>query len=440
MLNPHRELPPEHNRQSAIGNWQSGLRTVVALLSILLWASCGNIFRPVAIPAPPVPPDPEAIHFAFMISTNGAGNAGSAMQINVSGDSNFGVAPAGRGPSHVALLSRGTRAYVANAVEDTVTTFFPANAINPILGITTISLPAGSHPSFVHSTEAGSVYVANSGNGTVAAISTTSNVVTDTIAVGMAPVALAETPDARKLYVVNQGDSSISSINPVDKTVNPVITDASISSPVWAVARSDSQRVYVLSQGNGSLTVIDTFTDALLPNTISVGAGANFMFYDSHLSRLYITNPVTNTLSVVDATADPPVLLASVPMAASPISVTALPDGSRAYVASSAVSGGQAATQVTVINTSDNSVRKVISLGPAPAVCDPTTRFRLFTAAAATSARVYVGNCDAGAVSIIRTSDDTFVLNLPAPVSAFPPPAPGEQPPPQNPVFVVAGP
>jgi hypothetical protein len=44
----------------------------------------------------------------------------------------------------------------------------------------------------------------------------------------------------------------------------------------------------------------------------------------------------------------------------------------------------------------------------------------LFVAAAADSSRVYVGNCDAGNTTIIRTSDNTEVLNMPAPLSDFP--------------------
>jgi hypothetical protein len=63
---------------------------------------------------------------------------------------------------------------------------------------------------------------------------------------------------------------------------------------------------------------------------------------------------------------------------------------------------------------------------------------------------VYVSYCDAGSTAVIRTTPDTspgtqnsgdyLVGNLSAPVSAAAPPGPGLQPPPQNPVFVLAGP
>ncbi len=108
------------------------------------------------------------------------------------------------------------------------------------------------------------------------------------IAVGNNPVALAETPDQKKLYAVNEGDGTVSSIDLVDRTV--VQTIATGATPVWAVARSDSARVYVLNSGSGTLSAIDTASDAVLSN-VPVGAGANFMTYDGKLNRLYVTNP-----------------------------------------------------------------------------------------------------------------------------------------------------
>jgi len=392
-----------------------------------------------------------------------------------------GTAKLGLGPVHAAVQPSGTaHVFVANSLDDTVASFAPAPPCPatpcPVSALGTVSfssLPAGSTPVFVHTTENNTVYVANSGNPTVAptvaAISVTSNVVTNIIPVGPVganPVALAETPDARKLYAVNQGNSSVTSINPLDKSINMTIMDPTIIAPVWAVARADSARVYVLSsQGNGNLAVIDTLTDTLVPNSISVGAGANFMLYDKSLNRLYITNPTANTLTIVDVAADPPKLIATLNLTTGlnplcPVgclSVTALPDGSRAYVASAqetstcptGVSSPCLISEVTVINESGNTITKTISLPTVPVVasCASTaapaiagTRFRISTASAGDSSRVYVGNCDAGNISIIRTLEDTPVLSLPAPVSAGQPPPGSTQPPPQNPVFVLAGP
>ena len=506
----------------------------------LICISCGDTFRPVAVPLPPPPPDPGSFHFAIAVSGNGPSDPGTSTRIDVSGDTNVGNAKAGLGPVHAALLASAGRVYVANNLEDTVTSYAPSS---PATVITT-SLGTGSAPVFVGTSENASVYVANSGTSTVAVINTATNVVTNTLTVGANPVALVETPDARKVYVASQGSNTVTSINTIDKSVNATL--AAGTSPIWVAARSDSARVYVLNSGSGTVSVIDTSTDTVLGNVFSVGVGANYMTYDPRLNRLYVTNPVNNTVSVLDISVDPPSAVTNplfvVPVSASPVSIAVLPDGSAAYVASflqvppCTPNPGDLrpciSSMVTTINTSDGSLRDTVPLqatvsiksasqsgsnttykysvisGPPiqvgmtvviagmadagnngtfavtqglvgsftvvnaagvsasgqsgtainvvevdtvnPTGCG-TARFRLSVAASATSPRIYVANCDAGEVAILRTvaetspngtqyAADTIVLDLPAPASVFPAPLPTTQPPPQNPVFILAEP
>lgn len=427
--------------------WRA-VRVAAILVLSLTWLGCGDTFRPVAVPISPPPPDPSSFHFVLVINGNGFGitgsgplpanNPGSSTRIDVSGDTNIGVAKVGLGPAHAKLTPSGSRVYVANSLDDTVSSYAPSNATF----VTTTSLPTGSVPVFVDTTENGTVYVANPGNNTIAAISTVTNVVTNNgiIVLSFSPIVLAETPDAKKVYAVG-GSAGAVSINTIDKTVNPLIADSSLASPVWVVIRSDSQRAYVLNQGSGKVTVIDTSSDGVL-GSVSVGSGANFMLYDKTRNRLYVTNPTANTVTALDASVDPPgpasppnppLFVASVP--ANPVSVAALPDGSRIYVASVVASSGSVTSLVTVINASDGSIRSTIPLGPVPIdSVNPTgcgtpnpsfsqlfARFRVSIAASEDSSRVYLANCDAGNTSIIRTFDDTQVLNLPAPLSDFPP-------------------
>jgi YVTN family beta-propeller protein len=417
-------------------NFWRGARLLGILILGLIGVSCGDQYRPVAIPIIPPAPDPQSVHFVLVLSDNGANDPGASSRLDVSGDTNIAVAQLGLGPSHATLTPSGSRVYVVNTREDSVSSYSPGTVTATAIPVATTSLPAGSSPVFVHTTESGTVYVANFGSNTVAAISTSTNVVLDPlIPVGAQPVALAETPDHKKLYAVNQGSGTVSAISLVDRTVSQTI--ATGTTPVWAVARSDSARIYVLNSGSGTVSAIDTATDTLL-SSVPVGAGANYMVYDGKLNRLYVTNPVANTVTAVNVSADPPAVRFVVPLAPSPVTVAVLPDGSRIYVASLSLNGGAATSQVTVVNPSDGSVRSVIPLNSVPAACG-VARFELFVAASADSTKVYVGNCDAGNTSIIRTSDDQKVLDMPAPLSAVTPPN-GGNPLPQNPVFVLAGP
>ena len=466
-----------------------GVRLVALVGIVAIGSSCGDTYRPIAIPEQPTPPSPAALHYVLSLSINGtcppqmgqACGPGASTRIDVSGDTSVDTAQVGLNPVHAIVIPNGSSVFVANQMEDTVSYYSPAN----VTPISAVSLPAGAAPVFVAATDNNSVYVANSGNNTVSDISTTSEVVVRTISVGQTPVALAELPNAQKVYVANRGsgasplNGSVQSISALDGSVIP-IANSSWQSPVWVVARNDNARVYALDQGTGIISVIDTSVDAVI-GTASVQPGANFLLYDPNLSRLYITNPVTRSLTVLNASSDSLNVLGSVSFAASaaanaacpngctPLSVAALPDGSRAYVASYQTTGTctQAtdtppcvSAQVTVINATNNTVVKTIpvtlttSTGtktdtPELAVCD-AARFRIATAAAADSTRAYMSYCDAGATAVIRTTPDTspgsenaedyLVNNLIAPVSANPASSPGAQPPPQNPVFVLQGP
>jgi len=421
----------------AAGMSMTGARAALALALVFICTSCGDVYRPVATPIAPNPPNPNFSHVALVITGNGSSHPGASTSIDVSGDTAVSQSTVGLMPVQAALVQNGTRVYVANSLDDTVSTFSPSAAAP----VTTISLPTGSDPTFVATAESAAVYVANSGNNTVSVISTTSNVVEPPLSgipVGVSPVALAETPNQQYLFVANRGrggsGGSVTSINPVDHSVNPPVANATWVSPVSVVARSDSNRVYLLDQGSGMVSAINPATNAVV-TSVSVGVGANFMLYDPTRNRLYVANPVANTVIYLDASSD--VLSAVVIAVANPVAVAALPDGSRAYVSSASVSGGNVTSKVTVINAADGSVRTTIPLTTATKVC-ASNPSELPIAAAVDSSRVYVGNCDAGNVAIIQTLNDTMLLQMPAPLSAsF---STTGTPLPQNPVFVVAGP
>jgi YVTN family beta-propeller protein len=479
-------------------------RVAAALFLLVICVACGDTFRPVAVPITPPPPNPAASHFVLVINGNGVGatnkNPGSSTRIDVSGDTNVGVAQLGPGPVHAALLPNSNTVYVVNRLENTVSSFVPTT-ISPV---TTTSLPPGSDPVFVHTTENATVYVANAGTNAVAAISTANNAVTNLITLGaqdtggvihsFTPNTLAETPDGKKVYAVGSDSSGVGwviSINSLDKSLNEATTgqaipnvtthiDSNINAPVWAVARADSARVYVLNSGSGTVSVIDTTTDAVV-GSASVGGPANcigqpqmcgFLLYDKARTRLYVTNPKSTTVVVLDASSDALMQLPAVNLTTAPNSVCAggcfpasiavLPDGSRAYVASyqfgiDPMNGNPTISAgVTVFSTTGNTVTTTIELGSVdidttdPTGCDPTgpplrippARFRLSAVAAADGTKVYVSGCDGlgnppvlgtnppldvGSTAIIRTTPDrstgspadSLVLNLPAPASGF---------------------
>jgi YVTN family beta-propeller protein len=460
------------------------------------------------------PPVPANFHTVFAISTNAPNNPGGALQIDVSGDSIIGETPTsdedepnlGDVPTHAAILPNNSRVFVASAGSllsggiDVVSEFTPAVQVPFATGfgpVNTIPLSTGSLPVFLNTTQNNAVYVANFGTSSVSAISTFSNVVVNTVSVGVNPVGLAETPNGIKLYVANQGinqaTSSVTSLNVADLSLNTV-TGFTGTNPVWVVARGDSQKVYVLTQGDGQLVTIDTATDTV-SSSLPVGAGANFIFFDPILNRLYVTNPLTSTVYVFSDTGganDTPVQLAAIsfatgsapcPTGCSPTSVTALANGTRFYVATyqvdagacpdPTVTGSCVVPGLTVFNANSLSLQypsaPTLSLLSSPfaagqyavppvASCvspvlysPGATRFRVFTTASADSSHVYVSMCDAGTIADIITtgsntnndggsgiSPDSLITDLPTAFGAGPVLSNG-YPANQNPIFMMPG-
>jgi YVTN family beta-propeller protein len=402
------------------------------------------------------------------------------------GDTVFvtGCATAGFNGAFTVTAASGNTFSVANSTSGTDNPEFPgAQAKTP-------------NAVFIGTADNNNVYVAGYSTNSVYVVNTSTSVVSMTVPVGAHPVALAELPNDQQIYVANQGSGTVSVISTVNDTVTQTISPAAGAVPVWAAAKTDSTRVYVLD-ANGTVYSFDPLVAAVncgasppvgcaATATTNAGGGSNYLTFDPILDRLYVTNPANSEIAILDASVNPPKLMntinlstaaASVCTSCAPTSVSVLGDGSRAYVAAYQFAPGCTDTSgnsvncvntlVAVIDGPSATLRSVISgmgsaaalsttgcgpgSGPAPAIWQPgTARFRVSIASSGggsnSNFKVDVGQCDAGSVAVINTypvngnAEDTYSgVSLNAPLSTFPPLA-GGVPPPQNPVFVVAGP
>jgi hypothetical protein len=463
---------------------------------VLFLSGCGDTFRPIIIPNPPTFPNPAAAHTVVSINDNGTVVGGTAMAIDVSGDTDESIANVGLAPVH-AVQQTASQVLVVNqsvpgAQQDSITKLdFSGTSIINSPPPSTITLPPNSAPNFIATTEASQAYVLLPNLTSVGVVNTATDALVATLPVGNNPVAMAETPNAQKLYVANQDDSTISGFNINGQNLSPRVDSpvSTTSQPIWLSARSDSQMVYALEL-NGTLASLNTTTTAG-PDTLTeypaiAVSGAATMTYDPNLIRLYI--PGGTQLAIVDVSQSAPQYLAGGPIPTCPasksspscistvpptargatdpcsltsaqpltlVAVAALPDGSRAYVGSYYQDANDnICPQVTVIDANSNTVETPpIAIPGFPDATNPssayyvpvcaaptTTRFRFMMAAAGDSSRAYFSSCDGGMVNIIDTTSDTYILNLPAPVGTRSPIPPAQLNPPQNPVFLLAGP
>lgn len=354
---------------------------------MLICVACGQIYRPVVIPINNIPPSPGDFHSVFSLNTNAVyglnpdpnnpGNLiptlvygpGSAMQVDVGGDTDLGIATlvdgtvSGANPTHGISLPNFSRVFVASAGSavanglDAISSFIPATQSASSSGIgaaTVVSYPnfipnppsalpffCSYLPDFVAASQSTTVYVANYGvenapsvcnpNGTtstdsIAVVNAATNVITNIVYSTLGatppivppivlsnPVALAQvqTPNGNKLYVLNQGNNTVASLYTVDMTpttATGTVAGFSGTSPAWVVARGDGQQVYVLSQGDGQLWTINAATDTVI-GSVSVGVGANYVLYDPNLNRLYVTNPNNSSAYIFSVAGSLPSLL-----------------------------------------------------------------------------------------------------------------------------------
>jgi YVTN family beta-propeller protein len=155
------------------------------------------------------------------------------------------------------------------------------------------------------------VYVANAGSGTVSVISTATNDVVGTIAVGPSPRHVAVTSDGRAVWVTFSGGVAV--INAVTRAVEATIPMP--TPPNDVVITPDGSEAWVTNILDGLVTIIDVGTRAVL---------------------------------------------ATIPVAARPFNLAFTPDGSHAYM----THGGDGGDMISVISTAGRLVVATLTLHP----------------------------------------------------------------------------
>lgn len=253
----------------------------------------------------------------------------------------------GDGPSGVALNPAGTRAYVANNSDGTV------SVVNTATNAVTATITVGADPRGVAINPAGTrVYVANGDDGTVSVIRTSTNTVIATIPVGTFAREVAVSNGGTRLFVIGgQGSSTLTTISTATNTVTATVD---LNGQGFSLA-VDPQggRVFVGTQIDW-LEVVDTVTNTVTHVDSDAGQLTGIVF-NALGTRAYISNPGndvvlvldTNTFAVVD----------TIPVGSVPEGLALSPDGSRLYVVN------QWGHSVSEVRTSTNTVITTIDVG-----------------------------------------------------------------------------
>jgi serine/threonine-protein kinase len=233
-------------------------------------------------------------------------------------------------PTAVALSPDGSRAYVTNNSDGTVSVIDTATA-TPIGQ----PIPVGEQPQDVVTSPDGKrVYVTNTRSAAVSVIDAGTDAVVSTVKVGRFPGSVAIAPDGSRLYVANMADGTISVLDtallavvgppiPLDK--NPAAT-----TPAGLTLSPDGGTLYVADNGTDEVTVIDTKTGVPRP-PIPVGDGPVAIAVSADGHTVYVANEPGGSIAVIDAQHDP-VFKNAFTVGAKPTGVALSHDGNQLYV------------------------------------------------------------------------------------------------------------
>ena len=336
--------------------------------------------------------------------------------------------PVGDNPAGIAITPDSLFAYVANNNNAGILNGDTVSVLNLTYNTVeqTISDSSFNQPYTVTINPVGTkAYVTNSNSSTVSIIDLRTNTVTGTIGGFDGPSGLVITPDGTHAYVNNYGGpGGVGSGNGTTVRVVDLDTNTIVGAPLTVglapaamAITPDGAYVYVVSYtdgnlGTGTISIIDTSNNSVQLNAITGFSGPFAIAITPNGKYAYVTNfgsnnfsPVGTTVSVVDTSSN--TITATITLGIQPAGVSITPDGSFAYVSNySTVYNGPMFTDLTpsqgTVNIIDIQTNTVISpiigvgFSPDAITISPNGQF------------AYVSNYSSNTVSIIALPSQLY--------------------------------
>ncbi len=247
-----------------------------------------------------------------------------------------------------------------------------------------------------------------SANNQLSVIDTATNGLVATLPTGANPVGVAVSRPGNRVYVTNFDDGTVSVIDALNNRVLPSVTVG--AQPLGIAVSPDGHNVAVANFGPNasplrSISIIDVGSGNVTP--LAVGGGPTAVVYNPSGSRLYVSNLVDRSVSIVDAPNS--AVVATLGVLPNPVGLAINPSGSRLYVAHTADSSG-ARSALSVIDTGAPSVVTTVLLSG-----DPT-----WLTVSPDATRVYIAIGTSGTVAVLDTSNNTILFEILVGTKAFP--------------------
>jgi YVTN family beta-propeller protein len=176
----------------------------------------------------------------------------------------------GMEPAEVTFSADGSRAYVANGGDNTVT------VINPDTKVVSATIPVGDNPVAAWVGKDGKMYVDNEDGQTISVISVVSNQVIQTIDLGFMPGSVAHHAQKNELWVTDPVNAKVHYYTWDTSMNNWMHQSAFITAAgVHAIAfTDDGSMAYITNQEANSVSVVEVATHTKLKD-IPVGKKPN---------------------------------------------------------------------------------------------------------------------------------------------------------------------
>jgi YVTN family beta-propeller protein len=270
----------------------------------------------------------------------------------------------GRYPSAVALTRDGTRAYVTNYKDGSLSildTTPASDSCNTVIGTLDVGLSWST--GVVLSSDGSRAYAVDQMDGHLSVIDTVADsasrdTVVNDIELGEPPTAVCIAPNQRWVYAINHFDHVVWAVHTVTKRT------AAIRLPAYPYRISLSPnglRLYASLCGDGSTCVIDTDPGSTryqrVVSRLRVDGYGPDPVFSTAGARAYVVNSDANSVSVIDT---PTSIVKNVAVGEYPWDVAVSPDGRRAYVVNNLDDS------MSILRSATNSVTATIAVGARP--------------------------------------------------------------------------
>jgi YVTN family beta-propeller protein len=250
-------------------------------------------------------------------------------------------------PYGIALSLDNGLIYVSNYGQFNTTG--TVSVINGTTNAIVASIPVGKNPqALVYNPANGLIYTANALSNALSIINGTSNSLVGSIIVGAFPgknpTGITLNPINNTIYVTNMGSNTVSVIN---GTTNVVVNNITLAtgeeegeaggtgffSPAGIAYNSDNGNLYVTNRGSDTISVINGTANELVDEISLNTIAPSGIVYNAANNYIYVTNMGSNTVSVINGTTN--TVVTNIPVGLGPNGIAFNQNNGDVYVANS---------------------------------------------------------------------------------------------------------